>query len=461
MHPSDPSLSTAEASLNQLRQSITGAMYTPSSPQWDAARMPWLVNVDQHPLAVLEVDGRDDVVAAVRWAMARGVRVAVQPNGHGAGHYVGDSILVRTRKLDGIDIDVARGTVRIGAGVSSGQLSAALAGTGLAFMVGSNPDPSVVGLTLTGGLSWFGRAFGMACDSIVGAEVVDGAGTVRHASATEDAELFWALRGGGGDFGVVVSLELALHPAPSIYGGRLFWPVEQMGEVMRAFRDVCESAPETFTAWYHTLQYPPFPDVPEPFRGKSFAVVALAHLGDRDEAEKILAPLREVPGVVLDLLGAVGVEEMATLADEPTEPMPGLLRSTIIDDLDDATIDRLVAVIGPGTRTPLMMLQVRHVGGALSRSSLADGAHGPLPGEYNVQALGVPAVPELVQPILTCLDQVLDAVAQQSTGRTAMNFLDHDQSNGWWSPATRARLQGVKRATDPSGLFLSNRPVNP
>lgn len=361
--------------------------------------------------------------------------------------------------MDDIGIDTANRTVRIGAGVNSGQLSAALAGTGLAFLVGSNPPPSVVGLTLCGGLSWFGRAFGFGCDSIIGAEVVDGNGAVRQVSATREPELFWALRGGGGDFAVVTSLELALHPAPAIYGGRLFWPVTQMADVLKAFRQVCDSAPDTFTAWYHTLQFPPIPEIPEPFRGQSFAMIAVAHLGERDEAEAILAPLRAVPGIALDLLGEVGVEAMAELADEPTEPMPGLLRSTVIADLNDTMTERLVEVIDPGTATPLMMLQIRHLGGALSRPSRHESAHGPVDGRYNVQAIGVPAVPELVPPIMAGLQQILDAVEPHSTGRTLMNFLDHDQVNGWWDAPTRARLQAVKRATDPHAVFVSNRPV--
>lgn len=456
----DPPFRPTDTALSELRHQVAGTLHTPASENWHVARMPWLVNIDQHPLAVLEVAGRDDIVTAVRWALAHGVRIAVQPNGHAAGHDVAEALVLRTGAMDDIDLDVDNRTVRVGAGVNSGKLSAALAGTGLAFLVGSNPHPSVVGLTLTGGLSWFGRAFGFGCDSIIGAEMIDGAGEVRQVSATHDPELFWALRGGGGDFGVIVSLELALHPAPSIYGGRLFWPAAQMGEVMRAFRRVCESAPETFTVWYHTMQFPPLPEVPEPFRGQSFAVIALAHLGERAEAEKILAPLRAVPGLALDLLGEVGVEAVADLADEPTDPMPALMRSTVIYDLDDATIDRLVAGYGPDAGSPLAMLQVRQLGGALGRPAAQPSAHGPVDGAYSIQGLGMPVVPELVEPIFASLQGVLEAVEPHSTGRTFMNFLEHDQVNGWWDEPTRARLQAVKRATDPYAVFVSNRPVN-
>lgn len=460
MDPLAPATRSASAqSLHDLDQLTTGTLYTRESADWDIVRMPWLLNVDQHPIAVLEVADRDDVVAAVRWAGDNGVQVTAQPNGHGANGDLRGALILRTGRLDDIDVDADRRTARVGAGVNSGQLGHALAGTGLAFLIGSNPHPSVVGLTLAGGLSWFGRAFGLGCDSIVSAEIVDGAGRIRQVRAEDEPDILWALRGGGGDFAIIVSLEIALHPAPAIYGGRMFWPVEAMGEVLRAFRTVCESAPEGLSTWYHTFQFPPIPEVPEPFRGKSFCVIALVLLGDRAEADELLAPLRAVPGLAMELLGDVPIEQVAELADEPTDPMPGLLRSTLVDRIDDDTIDRLVSVIGPGTQTPLTMLQVRHLGGALQRTPPLPGAHGPIQEPYNVQALGILPAPELAPAITAALEQVLDAVSEVSSGRTLMNFLDHDQQHAWWDEPTRTRLQNVKQDTDPANTIRGNRPI--
>ena len=305
MHTSDPATMLATTSGNQthlledLRRRVTGRLHTPGDATWDAARTPWVVNVQQRPMAVLEVLDAHDVVAAVRWAVDHGVEVTAQPTGHGAGASLAQVLLLRTRGLGGIEVDEQRRTAWIGSGVKAGELLAELDGTGLTFLAGSNPDPSVVGMTITGGISWFSRSYGLGADSIVTIELVDGLGRLRRVSAGEEPELFWALRGGGGDFGIITRMEVALHPAPQVYGGRLLWPVEQMGEVLRTFRAVTESAPEELTTWYHTYRFPPFPEVPEPIRGKSFASIAVAYLGGREDAEALLAPFREVPGLAM------------------------------------------------------------------------------------------------------------------------------------------------------------------
>ena len=270
--------------LEDLRRRVVGRLHTPADETWDAARTPWIVNVAQHPMAVLEVRDTDDVAAAVRWAVEHGVQVTAQPTGHGAGDAFDQVLMLRTRGLDGITVDVQRRTAWVGAGVKNGELLAELDGTGLTFLAGSNGDPTVVGMTITGGISWFGRAYGVGADSIVTVELVDGLGRLRRASATEDPELFWAVRGGGGDFGIITRMEVALHPAPEVYGGRMLWPIEQMGDVLRTFKAVTEVAPNELTIWYHTYQFPPLPEIPEPIRGKGFAAIAVAYLGNRADA---------------------------------------------------------------------------------------------------------------------------------------------------------------------------------
>jgi len=166
--------------LDDLRRRVVGRVHTPTDPTWDAARTPWVVNIPQHPMAVLEVHDADDVVAAVRWAVDHGCQVTAQPTGHGGLATLDQTLLLRTRALGGIEVDVQRRTVTIGSGVKAGELCAALEGTGLTFLCGSNADPSVTGMTITGGISWFGRAYGLGADSIVSVELVDGLGRVRR-----------------------------------------------------------------------------------------------------------------------------------------------------------------------------------------------------------------------------------------------------------------------------------------
>ena len=446
--------------LDDLARRVTGRLTTPADPDWETARAAWVVNIPQHPMAVLQVRDVDDVIAAVRWAVDHGAQVTAQPSGHGANDTLENAVILRTRALDGIEVDLDRRTAWVGAGVKAGELCAELDGTGLVFLCGSNPDPSVVGMTITGGISWFGRAFGLGADSLVTVELVDGLGRLRRVSATEDPELFWAVRGGGGDFGIITRVEVALHPTAEVYGGRLMWPVERMHEVLTTFRDVTRTAPEELTTWFHTWSFPPLPDVPEPIRGRSFTGVAVAFLGSREEAEEVLAPFRAVEGLAMDTLGPVPLSQLAAVASEPTEPMPGMTRSHLLEDLDDDTITALTAVVGPGSGSPLPVVQIRHFGGAFTRRPEGAGSHGPVSEPYSLFALGVPVVPELVEVISLYLGRVSAAVAGVASGRTLLNFLEAGQDPSlWWTPETRERLVRAKQSSDPLQTIRSNRPV--
>ena len=289
--------------LEDLRRRVVGRLHTPADETWDAARTPWIVNVDQHPMAVLAVRDADDVSAAVRWAVEHGVQVTAQPTGHGAGDAFDQVLMLRTRGLDGVTVDVQRRTAWVGAGVKNGELLAELDGTGLTFLAGSNGDPTVVGMTLTGGISWFGRAYGVGADSVVTVELVDGLGRLRRASATEDPDLFGPCAEAAA-FGIVTRMEVALHPAPEVYGGRMLWPIEQMGDVCASSRR-SPGGPGRAHHLVPHLPVPPLPEIPEPIRGKGFAAIAVAYLGYRADAEELLAPFRALHGLAMDLMGEV------------------------------------------------------------------------------------------------------------------------------------------------------------
>ncbi len=449
--------------IADLRRRVVGAVHTPDDPAWDRARMAWVVNVDQQPLAVLEVRDATDVQAAVRWAVDHGVDVTAQPTGHGAVIEGATGVLLlRTRALGEIEIDVQRRSAWVGAGVKAGELLAALDGTGLTFLAGSNPDPTVVGMMITGGISWFGRAYGLGSDSVLAVETVDGLGRLRRLSATEDPELFWAIRGGGGSFGVVTRMEVALHPAAHLYGGRLLWPIERTAEVLETFRRVTATAPDELTLWFHAYRFPPLPDVPEPIRGRAFASVAAAYLGTDEDGERLLAPFRSIGDLAMDLMGPVPIGALGSIAQEPTDPMPGMMHTQLLTGLDEPTVSALVEAIGPESNTPLSIVQVRHLGGAFTREVERGGAHGPVTEPYSLLAVGVPAVPQLVPAILgsyAALDRAVEPVA---SGRRLLNFFGEDDDPAdWWSPETRARLAAAKQVADPLGLVRSNRPIRP
>jgi hypothetical protein len=446
--------------LNDLRRRVAGTLHTPSDPTWDAARTPWSIGIEQNPLAVLEVRDTGDVQAAVRWAADHDVHVTAQPSGHGANDDLAGVLLLRTRSLGGIAVDLDRRTVRVGAGVKAGEALAALDGTGLTFLSGSNPDPSVVGLTIGGGMSWFGRAYGLGANSIVSVELVDAFGRLRHLDRDTDPDLFWAIRGCGGDFGIVTAIGVALHPAPAVYGGRLFWPLAALPDVLGVFRTVTESAPPELTVWAFAYRFPALPFVPEALRGKAFASIAAAYLGGATAAERLLAPFRAIPGIQIDQLREIALADLGAITEEPTAPSNGKEFSCMLDGLSDETIDRLTAVVGADRDSPLALVQIRHLGDAFTESRPDQGAAGHLVEPYMLFALGITPVPPLAEPVHRALTDVERAVAFATTGRLVPNFMppggDVDRC---WPIETRQRLARIKSDVDPFYTIRSNRPV--
>jgi FAD/FMN-containing dehydrogenase len=459
-HDLDLETPTTDEALGELTALLPGQVLAPGDPGWEEHSRGWILSVDQRPRAVLTVRDAEDVVAAVRWAARHGVAVSAQPVGHGATTALDHTVVLRTRALREISVDTERSIARVGAGVKWGELLAATSELGLTGLVGSSPDPSVVGFCLGGGLSWFGRSYGLAAHSVVAIELVDAGGELRRVTAGSDPELFWALRGGGGDFGVVTAMELNLYPAPHVFGGRLLWPIEMARPVLRAFRAVTATAPDALTVWAHLFRFPPLPEVPEPLRGGAFVSIDLTYLGAAEEALALIEPFLALPACRVNTLGTVPLAELGGIAAEPVDPMPASEQSGLLRDLDEAAIDRLLDVVGAGTTAPLAVVQLRHLGGALARASQADGPAGAVVEPYQLFCLGVPVTSEAAAVIEACFADVHTALAGHHTGRTMFTFLGADEDPGRAFPAgALARLRRLKRRTDPYGVIRSNRPV--
>jgi FAD/FMN-containing dehydrogenase len=456
----DLSTSTSElVAVDELATILPGQVFDARHPDWRALSSAWNLQVPQQPRAVVAATDEEDVVATVQWARRHGLTVSAQPVGHGATTALTGTVLVRTRGLGEITVDAANRVARVGAGVKWGELLAATAPYGLTGLAGSSPDPSVVGFSLGGGLSWFGRAHGLAAHSILAVELVDASGELRRVTAASDPDLFWALRGGGGDFGIVTAMEIVLHPASHVYGGRLLWPIEMARPVLTAFRQITATAPETLTLWAHLLRFPPFPEIPEPLRGGSFVSVDIAHLGGAEEAEELLAPLRSLPALRADSLGTVPLAELGGICAEPVDPMPIMELSGLLRDIDDAAIDRLLAAAG-GPQSPLLVVQIRHLGGALARATEADGPAGAIHEPYQLFCLGIPVTPDVTAAVTASFGAIREALTGHLTGRRTYNFLaDNDDPTDALSHSALTRLASVKQTVDPNGRFRSNRPV--
>ncbi|WP_433466336.1 FAD-binding oxidoreductase [Spirillospora sp. CA-128828] len=430
--------------MNALRSAVRGDVLLPGEPGFEASRRPWNLAVDQPVAAVVEAADADDVAALVRYARSAGLGVATQPNGHGATGRTDGTILLRTRRLDEVRIDPAARRARVGAGVPSGRLQAAAAPHGLTGLPGSSPIVSVTGVALGGGLSWFGRAHGWVADSVTAMDIVDADGRRRRITVGTDPDLFWALRGGGGDFAIVTSLELALHPAPHLYGGRMLWPAEHTARVMDAYRQITAEAPDELTVWLDLLHFP---------GSDPMVAVDATYLGDEHRARNLLSPLDRVPHPLSDSRRTMTVAELGTITAEPTDPGAGSSRAELLTDLDDATAKSLSA----DPIAPLLSVQIRHLGGAFTRPS--DSPHGPLTEPYALYMFGIPSDPAAAEAVDARQRALSGSVAV--SGRKPFTFLNPAETVAdAFAPATVNRLRRIKDHHDPHNVFRSNFPVH-
>ncbi|WP_433226783.1 FAD-binding oxidoreductase [Microtetraspora malaysiensis] len=429
--------------LSTLRTVVRGQVRLPGDPGFDAARRPWNLAIEQPVAAVVEAADAADVAALVRYARTAGLGIATQPNGHGATGRTDGTILLRTARLDSLRIDPEARRAHIGAGVSSGRVQAAAAPYGLTGLPGSSPVVSVTGVALGGGLSWFGRAYGWVADSVSAFDLVDADGHQRHVTAGTDPDLFWALRGAGGDFAIVTGLELTLHEAPRLYGGRMMWTAEHAPEVMDAYRQITATAPDELTVWLDLLHFP---------GSDPMVAVDATYLGGADQARELLAPLDRLPRPLSDGRRVMAVSELGTITAEPTDPGPGLSRGELLTDLDDVAAKTLLA----DPIAPLLSVQIRHLGGAFARPS--DSPHGPLAEPYALYLFGIPTDPATARAVVD--KQRALAGALPVSGRKPLTFLNPGETAAdAFTSTTLSRLRAVKRHRDPHNTFRSNFPM--
>ena len=450
---------TTPAAADELAAVLTGAVVTPDDEGWDLARRAWNLAVDQRPVLVALPADADDVVAIVNWARANGLRIAPQGTGHNASAIASleTTILLSTQRMRGVEIDVDAQVARVAAGTLWLEVTEASSPHGLFPLSGSSPDVGVVGYTLGGGLSWLGRKHGLASNSVTAIELVTPGGELLRATADEHADLFWALRGGGGSFGVVTAMEFRLFPHGEVYAGMFLYPFERAGEVLRAWRDWAPTAPEEVTTSIRLLHLPPLPDLPEFLRGRSVVVIDGAFTGDAEGGAEAVAALRALTPE-LDTWAMVPAVALSHLHMDPEEPMPGASGSTMLGALDDAALAAFEAGVQPGA--PLLLAELRQLGGALGRVPEGAGALGALDGDYAYYTVGVAMSPEIGAAVATAAAQAVAALSPYATGSGFLNFVEQPTDTSKLYPAEAyERLRAVRTAVDPDGLMVSNHPI--
>ncbi len=455
-----------EATVQELREAVQGEILTPQDDGYAEARRIWNGAHDgRRPALVVRCSGAADVIAAVGFARSNDLTVAVRGGGHSvAGFSTSDGgIVIDLSQLNGVRVDPAARRATVGGGAVWADVDHETQTHGLATTGGLVSSTGVAGFTLGGGIGWTMRKFGLACDNLVGADVVTADGRLVHASETENADLLWGLRGGGGNFGIVTQFELELHSlGPMVYAGPIFYSADADRDLLRVFRDWAATAPDEITALVNLTTAPPLPVIPEQWHGKKVAAFIATSSGSIEEGDRLVRAFREVAEPVADLLGPMPYHVIQTLIDPLWEKgIHSYFKATNLARLDDELIDRLaeIHVASPG---PQCEIHVHQMGGAVAR--VADGA----------TAFAERSMPFVLNAVTGWRDAdagashtewartVIAAAADASTGRAYVNFLgDTDAAQTSYGDETYARLVALKNDYDPTNVFRLNQNIKP
>ncbi|MEV4511725.1 FAD-binding oxidoreductase [Dactylosporangium sp. NPDC049525] len=473
VHPADTragQLAWADATIRenavaQLAPRLHGPLFLPGDAGYDDERSGYNTMLEHRPAVVVGADGPADVMAAVAFATTHGLPVGVLSTGHGAAVAADGALLVSTRRMQGVRVDPFNRVARVEAGVRWDRVIHEAAAFGLAPLSGSAPHVGVVGYTLGGGLGLLGRSFGYAADHVRGVDIVTAHGMQRQVSPQQYADLFWALRGGKGNFGVVTSLEIDLFPVPRLYGGGLYFRASSAPQVFNAYRRWARSLPDAMTSSIALTRFPWQPQLPDRLRGRFVVHVRIAYNGTAAEGERLVRPLREAAVTMLDTVAEMPYTASGSIHADPLEPFGLYERTAYLRELDEDAVDALVDLAGPDSTCPMTLVELRHLGGALGRAPEVPNAVGHRDAGFLLYLAAVcpPADPHAVAGYA---DEILARLAPWTTGGAALNFMGtHDAAparvRSAYTEADYRRIVGVKRAYDPENVFRVNHNIPP
>jgi hypothetical protein len=445
--------------LEDLRSLCGGAVALPSDDGYDSARQAFNLAVDQRPAAVVYPCSAQEVAAVVAFARSRGLRVAPQATGHNAGPLGGleRTILLKTSGMHRVEIDVERRIARAEAGVLWEDVIDAATPHGLYALHGSSPDVGVVGYSLGGGIGWLARSHGLQTNSLTAVELVTAGGELVRTDREHDPELFWALRGGGGNFGIVTAVEFKLYPITDAYAGFMLWDWSHAERVLTTWAEWALDAPDEVTTSFRIMQIPDMPQVPAPMRGRQIVLVDGAVQGADHHA--ILAPLRALEPE-LDTFATVPAASLIRLHQDPEEPTPFTSESALIAELPPAAIRALIMLAGPGSNSPLLGVELRQLGGALSRVTPGHGALAKLDAPFALFCGGLALDPAMEAAVMAHAGHVKAALEPWAADGAYLNFAERkvDTSKSFGA-FTYRRLQAVKERLDPGNVIHANHAV--
>jgi FAD/FMN-containing dehydrogenase len=451
--------------LNELRGRFRGTLLRPGEEGYPEARRVWNGAIDRSPALIARCAGTDDVQAAVRYARARDLPIAVRGGGHSVmGYGVCDGgVLIDLAQLKAVSTDPATRTARASGGLTWAELDLATQRAGLATTGGSISSTGIGGVTLGGGFGHLMRRYGLSIDNLRSADVVTADGERLHVDAASEPELFWGLRGGGGNFGVVTTFEYDLHPVgPIVLGGPIFWPLEQAPEVLRFLREFAPTAPDELGIAIVAMLAPPMPLLPPDRYGTPVLGLLPVWCGEIAEGARVLAPLRAIGTPIADLVRPVPYRTLQSLLDSSASPgNASYWRSHRLPDLSDAAIDVITGLVASIT-SPLSLLNGWVIGGAVSRVAPDATALGPRPPGFELRVIANWRAGDADDRHLSWVRAGWESLRPHSTGQFATFLSDEGAAGVRTAYGDRlARLTALKNRYDPSNVFRFNPNIAP
>lgn len=458
-----------EATVRELEIGLAGSVVGPADRDYEAARRVWNHAIDKRPALVVRAGCAEDVSRAVHFARSEGLPIAVRGGGHGVAGFAtcDDGIVIDLRQLNDVEVDLEGSRAFAGGGTTWKTFDAATQQHGLATTGGLISSTGLGGFTLGGGIGHLVRKYGLTCDNLLSVELVTADGEVVHASESEHPELFWALRGGGGNFGVVTQFELALHPVgPIVLGGPIFYPGEQAAQVIRGWLELIHEMPDELTTTTVLGAAPPMPFIPEEWHNKKVAVVVACWAGNASDGEDVVRPLRTLGTPIADLLGPIRYLDLQQLADPAWGAgAANYFTSAVLDDLPAEAVKTFSESHRTAADPPVQAeLHIHHLGGAVARVPAGSTAFTHRMSPFIINCLARRSDGADLSPNISWARAARDAMSRYGDGRMYVNFTGeagNDNVRANYPEPVFARLQAVKDEYDPFNVFRFNLNIPP
>ncbi|MDX2970611.1 FAD-binding oxidoreductase [Kribbella solani] len=443
--------------INQLRGAVAGPVLGRGDDGYAAELSGFNLAVTHTPDVVVGLTSEADAAAVVRAAAASGTPVRVLATGHGIPVPIQDGIVVTTTRMTGVTVDAATKIAHIPAGSRWDEVIAAGTPHGLVPVAGASDQVGCIGYTLGGGLGPLARTYGFSSDWARGFRIVTATGEVLPANATEHPDLFWALRGGKGGFGIVTAMDFELVELRTLYGGSVFFDAEYIPAVLGTWADWTKSLPEAANSSVVILRLPPLEFIPEPLRGKTVLSVRFAYVGDAAEGQRLFQPIRDAGTPLIDAVAEMPGSDIALIHNDPKDPTPSWDRGLLLSELDADFVTTFLQVAGPDQQLPLIAVELRHLGGATTRDLPETTAVGGRTGAATLTMIGVPDPTLFDTALPAAADTVLTALKPWINPETTVNFAGAFTIPGSyqasWPTNTFTRLTDLRTTYDPNRLF--------